>query len=608
MFLRRCYQALVLGTIGAVILTACGSAASPTAAPAPAQATPVPTKAGTAPTPAVTAPAANQSSAPIPTGTGYPPEKIKELLAQNMYLSGMSFGAGETPQYGGTASYSNKAPLQGGDPYFSSITSINVLGMIKGDGNLVKEKRGNNFEFEGFLAQSWTMSDDAKTWTFNIRPGVLWHDGHPYTAEDAKFWLDMAVFPPKGRIQNLANSVPGLKETVVVDQMTVKLVFKDPSPYLPETFFSLGSSMGLPKHLAQPILEKGNVNVDMTDLNWTSVGPFKFDHYERGSSFRAVRFDKYFEKDAQGRALPFLDAALNVFIPDRTVAIGAFRAGRLDSTPRGVGSSLDPGLYASVERTLPGKAWYHRYPYNEYGISMNIFHPPFTDVRVRQAVNLYMDREEGALKMQGGYAFSTNFFGPGNWYHSGAYKDWPGFRQSTKAADQAEAKRLIKEAGVAGAKVEILCRIDYLFMCEFMDPVLRQVGFEPYIELLDVNTQSDRSRTLQYDTAPSGPGAVAFPGEQLAGYVTTAITNRFNDPKIDQWQSVVLNSKDPLVRRQALWDAEKYMILEKAYMAPFLREETVQAYRTYLKGSWVPGYEPHKNTDRATDWIDKSMR
>lgn len=608
MSLQRLFRALVLGTVPMLVIAACGSPAAPTATP-PSAATPVPTKA------AVGSPVPASSPAPItsnalPTGTGYPPEMVKAFLAQNMYLPGMSLGANETPQYGGQASYSNKAPLPNDDiTTTSSITMINVLGSMVSDGNLVKLKRTNNNEYAGNIVEAWSVSSDNKVWTFKMRPNVKWHDGKPVTAEDAKFWIDLTVFPPKGRTQGgPANALPYLQAAKVVDPMTLELIFKQPSPYLLESFAATTGNMVHPKHLAQPELDKGNNTVSPSQFGWVAFGPFKFDHYERGSSFRTVRFDQYWEKDDAGRSLPYLDSVYNVFIPDRTVALGAFRAGRLDSTPRGVGSSLDPDMLASVNKTLPGKAWFHRYAYNNYGIDMNAMKAPFNDIRARKAVFLYMDRAEGAQKMQAGFAFSSGFTSPTSAWHSGQYNNWPGYRQDTKAQDKAEAKRLMKEAGLVGSPLTINCRNDYLYMCEFSEAQLRAVGFDPKIILEDVNTSVTTGRTLQFQVVMGTLYNGLFPGAALETWVTTAITNRFNDTKIDAYQDIILTSSDPQVRRQALWDAEKYVLLEQAYKSPFLREETVQGYRTYLKGSVVPGYQPHTNTDRSTDWIDKSLR
>lgn len=614
MNMQRAFQGLAAVTLLATVLSACGQGAIPTATAVTPSASPVPVATKSAsPTPAASPSSPGSTSATLPVGLGYSAEKAKELIAQKMYMSGMSYGAGETPQYGGTASYSNKAPLPNDDiSTTTSITMINVLGSLVSDGNLVKLEESNNNEFMGNVAQSWTVSSDYKTWTFKLRPNVKWHDGVALSAEDVKFWLDLAFSPPKGRVVgSIVNALPGYKSTEVIDPLTVRLTFKEPSPYLLETFAPVTGTMVHPKHLAQPQIDKGNVNVSQNDIGWVSIGPFKFDHYERGSSFRTVRFDQYWEKDDAGRALPYLDVVYNVFIPDRTVALGAFRAGRLDSTPRGVGSSMDPDMVASITKTLGAKgAWYHRYPYNNYGIAFNSTKAPFNDIRARKAVFLYMDRAEGAQKMQGGYAFGSGFLNPAASWHSDQYKVWPGFNPATKAQDQAEAKRLMKEAGLVGTPVSIACRTDFLYMCEFAESVLRGVGFESRIEIMDLNQVRQTTEGMRHQTYILGICNGFFPSQCLEAWVSTAQRsgNVTNDLKFDEYQKTILTSLDVKERKEALWASERRMLLEQAYDAPFLREETVQAYRTYLKGSVVPGYQPHQNTNRATDWIDKSMR
>ena len=93
----------------------------------------------------------------------------------------------------------------------------------------------------------------------------------------------------------------------------------------------------------------------MVDQGWVSVGPFKFDQYNKGSSFRAVKNDLYFEKDSAGRALPYLDSVYYAVIPDRTVAVSAFRAGRIDGTSAAPGTTSrqttwTPSRKASAQR------------------------------------------------------------------------------------------------------------------------------------------------------------------------------------------------------------------------------------------------------------------
>ena len=160
MFAHRAYQVLALVIVTLLVIAACGEAAAPTAAPVPTA-----TAGSTDGAPIPTAVA--KSDMPVPSGTGYPPEKAKELLAQNMFLPSMSFGDGETPQYGGTANFSNKAELPNDDPMvddtmYGSITTRNVFGAITGDGGLVMYNRNQNDQFVGYLAESWTASEDFK--------------------------------------------------------------------------------------------------------------------------------------------------------------------------------------------------------------------------------------------------------------------------------------------------------------------------------------------------------------------------------------------------------------------------------------------------------------
>lgn len=602
----RSFSALLLVTVLALVIAACGESAAPTAT-APAPTATATQAAAPTPPPASTA----RPDAPVPAVSGYPPERVKEMLAQSMFLPTMTWGLGETPQYGGEAVYSNKADPQNDDPMLSgSITVRNVFGAVTGDGGLVMHKRTQNDDFAGYLAESWTMSKDTRTWTFKLRPGVKWHDGDPLVAEDIKWYYDVAVKPPKGRrAGGLANALPGLVEVKAIDPMTVQLVFKEDSPHLLEALSSYSYTIAHQRKRGQAEIDKGNVTFGMVALGGVSVGPFKWDGYVKGSSFHAIRSDIYFEKDAAGRALPYLDSVRSVMIPDKIVTLSAFRAGRIDAMSRGIGASPDPDMMALIKKSLGETVWYQRYPYLNNGLSMNIHKAPFDDVRVRRAVNLYIDRDEGCKKMYGGFCYGTGFTVPGVFWYSQAYVDWPGFNAATKKQDQEAAKKIIREIpGLAGMKVEQSCRIDYTFNAEFNEQVLRSLGFDPKINCMDIQLHEEYQQAMKWHTSTAGSSSGGFPS--LRGFVTTAVnsTTQWNDKKIDAWDDIIQTSLDPMVRRKALWEAEHHILVDMAYQAPYWREEVLQPYRTYIKGPIVPGWAAHANIDRSSDWIDKAVR
>ena len=232
--MRHVFRAFALGMVLIMVVAACGeSAAPPTSSDGP---TPTPVASDVAsPTPAAASTPAGD--VPLPAISGYSPERVKEMLAQKMYLSTMSYGRGETPQYGGEAVYSNKADPMVDDTMYGSITTRNVFGAVTGDGGLVMYNRNQNDQFAGYLAESWAASEDFKTWTFKLRPDVKWHDGDALVAEDIKWFIELAVKPPKGRkASGLYNVLIDMESVQVIDPRTVQLKFKVTSPFLLEEF------------------------------------------------------------------------------------------------------------------------------------------------------------------------------------------------------------------------------------------------------------------------------------------------------------------------------------------------------------------------------------
>jgi len=76
-----------------------------------------------------------------------------------------------------------------------------------------------NYEPVGCLAESWDVSEDGLTWTFNLREGVLWHDGEPFTSEDVKFTYDTMIEHEQGFMYN--TYLAGITDIECPDEKTV---------------------------------------------------------------------------------------------------------------------------------------------------------------------------------------------------------------------------------------------------------------------------------------------------------------------------------------------------------------------------------------------------
>jgi peptide/nickel transport system substrate-binding protein len=166
------------------------------------------------------------------------------------------------------------------------------------------------------LAQTWKVSPDGKTITFNLRKGVKWHDGHDFTAADVQFsamkvWKELH---PRGR-------ATFAKLTAVETPSSHVAVFKlsEASPYVMSALTSYESQV-LPKHLYE--------GTDIAQNAWNSkpvgTGPFVFREWQKGSFILLERNAKYWDANK-----PFLDKLVLRVIPDAASRAAAFETGEV---------------------------------------------------------------------------------------------------------------------------------------------------------------------------------------------------------------------------------------------------------------------------------------
>jgi peptide/nickel transport system substrate-binding protein len=223
------------------------------------------------------------------------------------------------------------------------------------------------------LAESWSLSEDQKVWTFRLRKGAKWHDGAPVTAEDVKFTLD-AILNPKVNAAFRA-FVRGLTKAEVVDAHTVRLHLESPvGPFLTLLAYNIAIK---PKHL----LEGRDLNAPSEFIRKpVGTGPFKFQEAVAGSHFSLVANPDYFE----GR--PHLDGVVFKVLPNINTQLAQMRTGELDIMlvePHQL--EIFKGI-AGVEISTVNQV-------NHFFAALNNTHPLFKDRRVRQALAHAVDRQ-----------------------------------------------------------------------------------------------------------------------------------------------------------------------------------------------------------------------
>jgi peptide/nickel transport system substrate-binding protein len=189
-------------------------------------------------------------------------------------------------------------------------------------------------EVQPRLAESWTSSPDGLTWTFQLRKGVKFSDGTPFTAADVVFTF-RALYDP-GVASSIASTVQVRGQPLQVralDESSIVVVF--PAPYGPGISV-LDAVPILPRHRLEAALDAGRfaetwkMNTPVAEL--AGLGPFKVREYVPAQRMVLDRNPHYWMTGADGQALPYLDELEIQFVPDQNAEVLRLQAGEVDLT------------------------------------------------------------------------------------------------------------------------------------------------------------------------------------------------------------------------------------------------------------------------------------
>lgn len=282
------------------------------------------------------------------------------------------------------------------------------------------------------LAESWETSPDGKTWTFNIRQGVKWHDGEPVTAHDVEYTYDRIIEEQQGNYVDYLDLVDTVTAT---DDYTVEIVMKRPSTQLLSALVYI-----LPEHVWKDVSKKESKTYE----NCCPVigsGPFRTVEWRKGQFVRLEANKGYWG----GR--PHLDEIIYRIFNNNDAVAQALRSGEIDYTD-GLNANLFNSLknqpaIATHEATIPS--------FDEIGFNTGADetipdsngHPALKDPRVRQAMHHAIDKQTLVERILLGYGeVGTTIVPP----FSAAYHYEPTPEERIDF-DPQEANRILDEAG-----------------------------------------------------------------------------------------------------------------------------------------------------------------
>ncbi|MBI2908413.1 MAG: hypothetical protein HYX92_12270 [Chloroflexi bacterium] len=433
-------------------------------------------------------------------------------------------------------------------------------------------------EVIGDLARDWDVSKDGRTYTFRLHQNVKFHDGTAFSADDVRFSFERMMNPPRGILSPRRAELADIDRVEALDQDTLKLTMKHPSA----ASLSVISSAYIVIYSRAFVGEKGHMKNDVM-----GTGPYKLKRYSANVSLEYVKNPDYFVK---GR--PYLDGITFYIIRDAATRLAAFRSGRVKLTGPGE-SGLTPSAAETVKRTLP-QATVVPYPANCVdNLVLNTLERPWSDVRVRKAVHLAIDRQKAIQVLGEGHGdLGSNM--PGKWGLSREeLEQMPGWRQP-KVADIAEAKRLLAEAGYSdGLTLKALARAQRTFeqLSVYIADQLANIGIKLELEMKELAVHQALVRQGAFNSTAI-MNCLPYPDPQNVARLWAAPVGsdwgfnyqRYVDEKILELLDKQSRAVDPGERKRIVREVDLRMVE--------VATRPVVWWKQYLLGMWpeVKGY------------------
>ena len=437
-------------------------------------------------------------------------------------------------------------PTAGAASAIAEVVLYNIfetLTKVNGDGSVTP-----------LLAESWSISPDAKTYTFKLRRGVKFQNGEAFNAASVRFSFERAV--AKDSVNKDKAVFANIESIATPDEHTVVLTLKNSNPDL---LFQLGQGTAV-------MVEPKSAATNNTQP--VGTGPFKLEAWNRGSSVTLARWDGH-----RNAANIKMRRATIRFINDPSAQVAALLSGDVDAFPRvAAARSLEQFKRDKRFQILIGGSR------AKVIVAINNQRKPLDDVRVRRAIAAAIDRKaviDGAVD---GFGVPI-----GSYYTPGA----PGYIDLTavNAYDPAKARALLHQAGVQ-LPLELTMKLPPTPYArqggEIIAAMLDKVGIKAKMENIEwaqwlsgVYKDKAYDLTVIAHVEPLDFGNVARPG-----YYWSYDSPQFNA----LWAKIQATAKAD--ERNALMGDAQRLVADDAVAAYLYQPTWITVANARLKGLW----------------------
>ena len=502
----------------------------------------------------------------------------------------------EAAKRGGTLTYAVTAEAPTYDCH-ATTTYAAVHTLAPHYSLLIKVDQDNYPHLKPDLAESWSVSEDGLTYTFKLRPDVLFHDGTPLTSRDVKASYERIHKPPEGIVSIRQALFEAIASIEAPDRTTVVFKLKAPDS-------SFLDSVALPYNCIYSAaqLEK---DPNFPAKNVLGSGPFVFVEHRPGSHWIGKRFEQYWDKGK-----PYLEGFRAVFIKS-TGVVNALQGGQIQAEFR----SISPGERVQLLSSLKDRIVIQESPWVcKIDLLFNTEAKPFDDHRIRLALSMAIDRWGGSE----GLSKATIVKPVGGPLLPGSpialkpeeLEKLPGFGRDPEKA-RAEAKRLLAEAGAANLKFKLVNRnVSHPFtpVGVYLIDQWRRIGVNVEHLQLDVSPQKITIANGEYQVAIDAFCADSDdPKPLLLPYLSKDRSprnmTRNSNPELDALYDRFNAERDP-AQRAALAAEMQRAVIKGANSVPVIWYSRIVAHVPQMKG-WKITPTHFANQDLADVWLDQ---
>lgn len=439
-------------------------------------------------------------------------------------------------------------------------TSFSVGPMMGVFNNLVifeqaeKQNRLDNVRPE--LATSWAWNGEGTELTFELRQGVKWHDGKPFTARDVECtWnYQLEKSEQKLRVNPRGSQYANLDRIEVKGEHRVVFHLKRPQPGFP-ALIAGGVSPVYPCHVPPEAMRRKPIG----------TGPFRFIDYKPGQFIKVERNPDYWNAGK-----PRLDAIEWTIIKNVGTAALAFSADQVDmmfpyQLTVAETKDLKKQSPAAICEDSPGTISRH--------VIINRSVPPFSNPEIRRAVALVIDRKAFIDIISEGKGTIGGVLQPepgGEWgFAADAFKDLPGYDPDI-AKNRREAKAIMERQGY-GPNNRLKFKLTTRDYKNYRDPAiilidqLKEAYIEAELETVDVAQYFPKLRrrdfTVGLNLQTSGPE----PDQVMPLFYSCGASLNWDgycNPELDKLVEAQSREGDFKKRRTLLWQIEQRLAAE----------------------------------------------